>query len=548
MKQMMVLSLVIVVCLLTAVTSAGAAPNLVSYQARLTSADGTPVVNGSYSMTFRIYDAPSAGVLLWSETQPAVAVNGGLFTTVLGGVEPLPDTLLNGNDRFLEVQVGTEVIAPRSRIISQPYSLRVSSLEGAAGGTVTSTVAFPIESLPATGNAIIITDSTGQKTALSISANVVSGARADFYDPVDSKDGKSANQLVVHLGSDGARMYDPAPEDSTVSIKPDGRAWLKGPVQIGDPSPPGPSFPPYSLIVKGSPGIFVESASRNALSAKTTATGAISNMYAIEGVSVPLDGFGTGGWFWGGSRGVLGYVEPSGDSSYYAVEAMCAAYEGSGDKYALKASAWGVSGKCYGVVGLGSGAQFNYGVYGAASGGVESYAGSFSGDVQILGTLTKTAGSFKIDHPLDPANKYLSHSFVESPDMMNVYNGNATTDADGFATVELPSYFEALNRDFRYQLTVLGQFAQAIVAQKVANNRFVIQTDKPEVEVSWQVTGIRQDAYANAHRIAVEEDKRADVRGLYIHPEDFGLSADLAIDAKMRSKPANLARPEPERQ
>src|SRR5580692_10560366 len=89
--------------------------------------------------------------------------------------------------------------------------------------------------------------------------------------------------------------------------------------------------------------------------------------------------------------------------------------------------------------------------------------GSFSGNLTVTGKLTKGSGSFKMDHPLDPANKYLSHSFVESPDMMNVYNGNITTDRHGFATVNLPDYFEALNGDFRYQLTVIGQFAQAIV-------------------------------------------------------------------------------------
>jgi hypothetical protein len=145
-----------------------------------------------------------------------------------------------------------------------------------------------------------------------------------------------------------------------------------------------------------------------------------------------------------------------------------------------------------------------------------------SGNVDILGTLSKGGGSFKIDHPLDPANKYLYHSFVESPDMMNIYNGNITTDTDGEAAVEFPEWFETLNRDFRYQLTVIGQFAQAIVADKVANHRFVIKTDKPNVEVSWQVTGIRQDAFANAHRIPVEAEKAPADRGHYLYPELVG--------------------------
>ena len=157
--------------------------------------------------------------------------------------------------------------------------------------------------------------------------------------------------------------------------------------------------------------------------------------------------------------------------------------------------------------------------------------GFFNGNLNVTGKMTKGSGSFKIDDPLDPANKYLSHSFVESPDMMNVYNGNIKTDRHGVATVILPEYFEALNRDFRYQLTVIGQFAQAIVAEKIAGNRFRIRTNKPNVEVSWQVTGIRQDAYANANRIPVEEDKPRAEQGYYLHPEVFGQPANKSVAA-----------------
>jgi len=110
--------------------------------------------------------------------------------------------------------------------------------------------------------------------------------------------------------------------------------------------------------------------------------------------------------------------------------------------------------------------------------------------------------------------------------MMNVYNGEATTDAEGNATVELPGYFEALTRDFRYQLTVVGQFAQAMVAQEIRDNRFAIKTDKPDVRVSWQVTGIRQDAWANAHRAEAEVHKPEDERGRYLAPGGHGRPAE----------------------
>lgn len=172
-------------------------------------------------------------------------------------------------------------------------------------------------------------------------------------------------------------------------------------------------------------------------------------------------------------------------------------------------------------------------IYGQNTG--NGLAGRFTGPVAVegnlvvQGTLFKSAGSFRIDHPLDPANKFLSHSFVESPDMKNIYDGNVTTDASGTATVILPDYFAALNRDCRYQLTVLGQFAQAIVSRKIGGNSFEIRTDKPGVEVSWQVTGIRQDAYAQAHPIAVEEAKPTEDQGMYLFPAGFGAGEEKRI-------------------
>ena len=183
----------------------------------------------------------------------------------------------------------------------------------------------------------------------------------------------------------------------------------------------------------------------------------------------------------------------------------------------------GASQTADGVVGSSGGSGSFAGVYGENTG--SGWAGWFEGKTFVNGTLSKAAGGFKIDHPLDPANKYLSHSFVESPDMKNIYDGIVTTDGSGTAVVELPSYFGALNRDFRYQLTVIGQFAQAIIASEIADNRFTIKTDQPRVKVSWQVTGIRQDAYATAHPIVVEEEKPSAERGTYLHPLEQGKPA-----------------------
>jgi hypothetical protein len=162
----------------------------------------------------------------------------------------------------------------------------------------------------------------------------------------------------------------------------------------------------------------------------------------------------------------------------------------------------------------------------------DALAADFGGDVLIGGSLSKAGGSFKIDHPLDPENKYLYHSFVESPDMMNIYNGNVTTDSSGEAWVQLPEWFSALNKDFRYQLTVIGEFAQAIIADKIQDDRFRIRTDKPGIEVSWQVTGIRQDRWAEAHRIPVEEQKPIDEQGTYFHPDLYGKTMEHSYNWK----------------
>ena len=151
------------------------------------------------------------------------------------------------------------------------------------------------------------------------------------------------------------------------------------------------------------------------------------------------------------------------------------------------------------------------------------------GSVDVAGKFTAGGKGFRIDHPLDPANQYLNHWCVESPNIMNIYNGNVTTDAEGSATVALPEYFEALNSDIRYQLTAIGKPALASVEREIENNSFTIRTNQPDVKVSWQVTGIRQDAWARVNRVQAEEEKPAAERGLYVHPEYFGQPKNKGI-------------------
>ena len=269
--------------------------------------------------------------------------------------------------------------------------------------------------------------------------------------------------------------------------------------------------------------------------------------YAVFGYTTPDTG-GIGSY----GRGAIGVKGRSytgqavlGDTDS-GVGVKGESYSNGGTVKAVYGQAFGADAN--GVVGEASNGASAYGVWGISTTG---YAGVFSGKALVTGALSKGGGSFKIDHPLDPQNKYLYHSFVESPDMMNVYNGNVRTDRHGKATVTLPDYFMALNKDFRYQLTVVGTFAQAIVGKEIVDGEFEIHTDKPGVKVSWQVTGIRQDAWANANRIPVSEDKTAQERGKLLHPEAFGKTAAVSVLhdrlAALTPRPAREPEPMPAR-
>jgi len=248
-----------------------------------------------------------------------------------------------------------------------------------------------------------------------------------------------------------------------------------------------------------------------------------SNTKAVAGTAT--SGFGIFGTSVQ-NHGVYGMTGGNAMAGVYGVTSNSAAYGVSGRNTSKNVVGY-LGGPGAGVYGGHSGVGSS-GMLGTANAGVQglagnaSWAGYFSGNVKVTGILTKAGGSFQIDHPLDPANKYLSHSFVESPDMMNVYNGNVKLDGRGEAVVTLPHWFEALNRDFRYQLTCIGGFAPVYIAEKISDNRFKIAGGVPGMEVSWQVTGIRHDPWAEAHRIPVEEDKPEELRGTYLHPELYG--------------------------
>jgi len=199
----------------------------------------------------------------------------------------------------------------------------------------------------------------------------------------------------------------------------------------------------------------------------------------------------------------------------------------------------GVAGRSDDGYGI-SGVAGNVGMYARnAEQGHEAYLGSrccaadFYGDVYVHGQVTKSGGGFLIDHPQDAANMYLSHSFVESSERKNIYEGIAIADSEGEAVIELPGWFAALNTDIRYQLTPIGAPAPDLhIAEEAVLNQFKIAGGLPDLKISWLVTGVRQDAWARAHPLTPEYNKPDDERGSYQHPELLGEAMEHGLAAR----------------
>lgn len=272
----------------------------------------------------------------------------------------------------------------------------------------------------------------------------------------------------------------------------------------------------------------------------SASTGDVGDVFGVLG---KLSGRGGAGPGPNAAAGVYGWASADTGVSFGVIGETDSDRNDVAGVYGLGTPEGPSQGRVHGVLGLtsseksGSAGVFGtsdlpgtYGVFGRnnSPGG---FAGKFQGDVNVTGTLTKGAGGFKIDHPLNPENMYLYHSFVESPEMLNVYSGNATLDTEGAAIVELSDWFEAINMEFRYQLTAIGQPAPNLhVAEEVRGNQFRIAGGPAGVKVSWQISAVRADAYANAYRIPVEEEKPDTDRGFYLHPELYGAGEDRRVE------------------
>ncbi len=473
---------------------------------------GDPV-NASYNVVARIYDAAGGGTLLWGpEAHAGVTITEGWFNIELGSVSP-PLPGFDDPPYYLSLQVNGEYLTPRLKLASVPSAIQSATSD-----------------LPAVQRVLL---GDGRRT------------RSPF-----TTSGTGSGE-TMSLGRSGGT-------DAAFTLY----AWSDAPEAIFRGFQTNGSSAAASVLLADINSVGNDSPSSTAATA------------------------GAGPVYWGATNGLYGleiYADASDAPADSVAHVIHAVYDGglrSGSNVAVYGESIGcgrlgrrrASSSAPASVSSAARSPIRQAFSVLRSGrllhgrerraerrhlrdrerrGVEPRRRAFDGDVDVDGTLTKSAGSFRIDHPLDPANKYLSHSFVESPDMKNIYDGVVVLDGAGEALVELPDWFEALNQDFRYQLTCIGAFAPVYIAEQISGNRFTIAGGEPGMKVSWQLTGIRHDRYAEAHRIPVEEVKPAREQGKYRDPELYGApaTAGLRYDARMareRSAAASHRRERPE--
>lgn len=453
------------------------------------------LVDGNCDFEFSLYSAANGGTQLGS-TQGAgnVSVQDGRFTVVLNAGGEFGSNAFNGDDRWLQIAVRCPAgsgaytsLSPRQQLTAAPYAIDADKLDNhdasyfAASGHdhLGQTWSATDEPLVITGTYDLLTTNT-----------------LPYIDPF----GTEGAPLV--LGNGLSEITCTGPPDNPC----DGGAALR--------------------VITGTYGIYIDDAGTSGIYVQKSRG---------SGLSI-ADAGGSSGLYVGDALyyGITGNSTMAADECCYPV-----GVEGYGYNYSTSGgtTAYGLYGYAY-RDGTTGGGQAR-GVYGtaAAVNGATAWAGYFAGDVNVTGIVASVAAGSKMDNPVDPANQYLYHAAVESSDMLNIYSGNVILDENGEAWVDLPAWFEALNKEFRYQLTPIGAPGPSLyIAEKIQDNRFKIGGGEPAMEVSWQVTGIRNDPYAQDHRFPVEQVKPEAERGTYLYPQGYGMPEEMGLEAKQRAE------------
>jgi hypothetical protein len=558
-------------------SSGGVVPSLMKFTGTLSNADGSPLT-GTVGVTFQLYKEQTGGAALWMETQNVVADKNGHYSAMLGSATAngVPaDVFVAGEARWLSVLVSGQDEQPRTLLLSVPYALKALDAETIGGLPASAFVRANSDSSRASSGS-----AAGNNTAESSTAAGATGS-------VASRETRQANQAVKTPGG----QVDYLPMFTSANIIADSNMFqnasgvnISGALNLMANKNSNGNVNAQGTVtaetveanlsccageavtgVVGS-GDALVGQSNSGVGVFGTAITGTAGLYGVLGSGDPVYSYGVYGENDNttGGRGIYGYTKGASAIAIqgYAPGGNAAGVAGSSGTFGTQAHIW-VGKTPLGVVGdsssIGVLATSDPGIGLVAANDNSSYYVAYLenngggpvfdaqslhgyvfedafGDLTASGAIVGAVKSFKIDHPLDPANKYLYHASIESSEMKNLYDGVALLDAAGSATISLPDWFEAVNGDFRYQLTAIGAPAPNLhVAQEVSNGQFTIAGGQPGMKVSWQVTGVRHDAYANAHPLQVTVDKPESERGYYIHPELYGASQEKSLASQKRA-------------
>lgn len=514
-------------------------PTMITYQGKLLE-NGSPV-NETKEITFTIGT--------WSETHD-VTINNGLYAVNLGEGIPIPLEIFENNSEVeLQISIEGTDLSPHTDILSVPYAFiakKAYEADNVFSGNyndLENKPSIPTNVSDLTNDAGYITspddadaDATNELQTLSVNDHelTISGGNSVTLTGGTDSQTLAVNNHTLSISNGNSVTLpdeindadaDPSNEIQTLSMNNYNLSISNG----NSVTLPGLTLPYYNSH-SGNDKVFVIDHSGTSQLMELQIENSNNSSDVLE-----LRTLGSGSCLYvnndGSDDGI--YISNSSDTDDgidinnngdgHAIE-----IDNNGDNEAIYVRQYGTD-DC-GYFKIDNTSNTNDAIYASTNG--TGLAGYFGGDIYVSGTIYESAISLKIDHPLDPENKYLYHSFVESPDMMNVYNGNVILDENGEAIVTLPDYFEALNMEYRYQLTCIGGFAQVYIAEEITNNQFKISGGKENIKISWQVTGIRKDPYAEKNRIIVEVEKLEKEKGLYLHYKEYNQPAEKSIEAE----------------
>ena len=608
MKRTLLLPAVLTLIMAAATSLSAATPSIISYQGRITDALGN-ALTGNYSLTFNIYDVAVGGTALWTETLNPVVVDEGLFNVLLGSVTPFNEKAFSNAERFIGVQVnGGAELSPRRQVVAVAYaftSIKADSTTWSGITGIPADFADGVDNVGGVGDITAVNTSgglTGGATTGAANISIASGGVTSthigdgqiFNADINAAAGIDAakiNGTAATLGGNNlfaaTNQFDGTLRvcDSTMRVDCNG-------ISIGRNFTPSSNFLVYArrdlntaatryglmadLRNSGTGWVYGSYSQARSSTAGEANTGRVFGSYSLSEsdndfrfgsystTSATTSSLSTGDSYGSyctaydglNSHGVYGL----GTSANYGYglygEATNNTFGGFGvygeshsNGYGVAIRGWShgypITSISYGVYGSSTQSGHGIGIYGEAednsgngtaihgyanNNGGDNWGGYFVGDVNVTGTIFTPVFVTRLDHPLDPENSYLQFSGVDSPEMTSVISGNVVTDQLGNSEVAVPGYFVAIASNPRYQLTVIGDFAQAIVSRELDGSGFAIRTDKPNIKVSWQITVTRQDAFANRYRVPTEVAKTGDEVGTYRFPEAFGQPESRGYD------------------